>query len=226
MRCEIKYLASLSEALTLRFPKLIGGKAKQSTHRRRSADRQPLQRANVGIRSMTPAAVRDRLLEALRVDLVGPALPDELLDQNPTCWYLTGFLAPLNASLEQRSDLDANDEPDLLDEARQRSGLHPAQTQRSVRAALSARRRLPRLSADRRDLMRAVQRFSRPDADRADVGWRGGGVFWRFGVSDGGLRLAHRSGVLARRKPLLRLQWSAGSARAAPRIPRGGMPQG
>ena len=34
---------------------------------------------------MTPAAVRDRLIEALRVDLVGPALPDELLDQNPTC---------------------------------------------------------------------------------------------------------------------------------------------
>ena len=26
MRCEIKYLASLSEALTLRFSKLIGGK--------------------------------------------------------------------------------------------------------------------------------------------------------------------------------------------------------
>ncbi|MFO1433947.1 MAG: hypothetical protein U1F76_28275 [Candidatus Competibacteraceae bacterium] len=66
---------------------------------------------------MLPADVRNRLIDALRVDLVGPALPDELLDQNPTRWYLTGFLAPLNASLEQRSDLDANDEPDLLDEA-------------------------------------------------------------------------------------------------------------
>lgn len=30
---------------------------------------------------MTPADVRNRLIDALRTDLVGPALPDELLDQ-------------------------------------------------------------------------------------------------------------------------------------------------
>ena len=66
---------------------------------------------------MTPAAVRDRLIDALRQDLVGPALPDELLDQAPTRWYLTGFLAPLNASHDQRGDPDANDEADLLEPA-------------------------------------------------------------------------------------------------------------
>ncbi len=66
---------------------------------------------------MTPADVRDRLIHALRVDLVGPALADEILDETPTRWYLTGFLAPLNASVDQRSDPTANDEPDLLEPA-------------------------------------------------------------------------------------------------------------
>ena len=66
---------------------------------------------------MTPADVRDRLIHALRADLVGPALPDEILDEAPTRFYLTGFLAPLNASLDQRSDPTANDEPDQLEPA-------------------------------------------------------------------------------------------------------------
>ncbi|MFO1419611.1 MAG: DISARM system helicase DrmA [Candidatus Competibacteraceae bacterium] len=66
---------------------------------------------------MTPADVRNRLIDALRTDLVGPALPDELLDQAPTRWYLTGFLAPLNASHDQRGDPDANDQADLLESA-------------------------------------------------------------------------------------------------------------
>ncbi len=66
---------------------------------------------------MTPADVRDRLIAALRTDLVGPALPDEILNEIPTRWYLTGFLAPLNAGVEQRSDPEADDEPDLIDTA-------------------------------------------------------------------------------------------------------------
>ena len=67
--------------------------------------------------SMTSADVRDRLIAALRTDLVGPALPDEILNETPTRWYLTGFLAPLNAGVDQRSDPDADDEPDLIDTA-------------------------------------------------------------------------------------------------------------
>ncbi len=66
---------------------------------------------------MTSADVRDRLITALRVDLVGPALPDEILNEIPTRWYLTGFLAPLNASVDQRSDPEAEEEADLLEPA-------------------------------------------------------------------------------------------------------------
>ncbi|MBK8752322.1 MAG: helicase [Candidatus Competibacteraceae bacterium] len=64
---------------------------------------------------MTSAEIRDRLIHALRVDLVGPALADELLDETPTRWYLTGFLAPRNAGIEQRSDPEAADQADLLE---------------------------------------------------------------------------------------------------------------
>ncbi|QQS54075.1 MAG: helicase [Candidatus Competibacteraceae bacterium] len=66
---------------------------------------------------MTPADVRDRLIAALRTDLVGPALADEILNEPPVRWYLTGFLAPLNAQVEQRGDPDAEDELDLLEPA-------------------------------------------------------------------------------------------------------------
>lgn len=50
---------------------------------------------------MTLADVRDRLIDTLGQDLVGPALPDELLNQASTRWDLTGFLALLNASPDQ-----------------------------------------------------------------------------------------------------------------------------
>ena len=33
---------------------------------------------------MTSAEIRARLIDALRIDLVGPALADELLDEMPT----------------------------------------------------------------------------------------------------------------------------------------------
>lgn len=47
---------------------------------------------------------RKNLVEALRYDLVGPMLDDELLDQRPTRWYLTGFLVPKGAGPDDRSD--------------------------------------------------------------------------------------------------------------------------
>ena len=50
---------------------------------------------------MIPVDVRDCLIDTLGQDLVGPALPDELLNQVPTRWYLTGFFALLNASPDQ-----------------------------------------------------------------------------------------------------------------------------
>ena len=62
------------------------------------------------------AEVRDRLIEALRLDLIGPrprdeALHHERLPQAPSRWYLTGFLAPTGAPDAQRAQ-DAEEELD------------------------------------------------------------------------------------------------------------------
>ncbi len=48
---------------------------------------------------MTATAVRARLVDTLRRDLIGPGPDDidlarEVLKENPSRWYLTGFLAP------------------------------------------------------------------------------------------------------------------------------------
>ena len=57
---------------------------------------------------MKPVDVRRELVEALRLDLVGPEngsdLEAEILSQAPSRWYLTGFLVPLEASESQRGD--------------------------------------------------------------------------------------------------------------------------
>ena len=62
------------------------------------------------------AGVRDYLLEALRLDLIGPrprdgALQHERLPHAPSRWYLTGFLAPTGAPDAQRAQ-DAEEELD------------------------------------------------------------------------------------------------------------------
>ena len=58
--------------------------------------------------------VRSQLVEALRLDLVGPEngtdLEAEVLTQAPSRWYLTGFLVPLGAVEAQKSDETAQDE--------------------------------------------------------------------------------------------------------------------
>jgi hypothetical protein len=69
---------------------------------------------------MTSAQVRSKLVEALRLDLVGPGtnLGDakEVLPQAPSRWYLTGFLVPLGAKPEQRTDETADDDLDQAGE--------------------------------------------------------------------------------------------------------------
>ena len=62
------------------------------------------------------AAVRDYLVEALRLDLIGPrpgddALRRERLPHAPSRWYLTGFLAPTGAPEAWRAQ-DAEEELD------------------------------------------------------------------------------------------------------------------
>src|SRR5260370_20974372 len=65
---------------------------------------------------MNSVQVRGKLGDALRLDLVGPSdtLGDakEALPQSPSRWYLTGFLVPLDAAPEDKSDETANDELD------------------------------------------------------------------------------------------------------------------
>ena len=71
------------------------------------------------------AAVRNRILDALRLDLVGPrpgeprddAYIAEVLPVAPSKWYLTGFLVPYEAPADQRSDDDSNDALDQVDRA-------------------------------------------------------------------------------------------------------------
>lgn len=60
--------------------------------------------------------VRDHLVDALRLDLIGPAEglgdPAEVLPQSPSRWYLTGFLVPTDSPDAQKSEPDADDEVD------------------------------------------------------------------------------------------------------------------
>ncbi|BBE73286.1 DISARM system helicase DrmA [Oharaeibacter diazotrophicus] len=62
----------------------------------------------------SPTAVRARLVDTLRRDLIGPGprdadLSDERLKDNPSRWYLTGFLVP--APLDGTEDEIALEEP-------------------------------------------------------------------------------------------------------------------
>ena len=70
----------------------------------------------VGEATFTPVEARERLVEALELDLVGPwpghQLSEELLYRRtrPSNWYLTGFLIPVDAPPDQSADDDSDDE--------------------------------------------------------------------------------------------------------------------
>jgi hypothetical protein len=65
---------------------------------------------------MTSVEVRQNLVEALELDLIGPhnehPFAKELLPESPTRWYLTGFLVPADAPMEQRHDETSDEELD------------------------------------------------------------------------------------------------------------------
>ncbi|HIK10426.1 MAG TPA: helicase [Oscillatoriaceae cyanobacterium M33_DOE_052] len=71
----------------------------------------------------TSADVRQNLLDALRLDLIGPVPGDpnyhlyekEVIPQTPSKWYLTGFLAPFGAPIDLKSDNTADEDLDLYD---------------------------------------------------------------------------------------------------------------
>ena len=72
-----------------------------------------------------PVDVRARLMDALRLDLVGPrpdhpahaAYEEEVLPIAPSKWYLTGFLVPYEAPATQKGDDDGNDGLDQVGRA-------------------------------------------------------------------------------------------------------------
>ena len=73
---------------------------------------------------MTSAEVREQILDSLILDLVGPVadlkagnyLEQEILPGStaPLRWYLTGFLAPLAAKAEEKTDEDSGEQIDLI----------------------------------------------------------------------------------------------------------------
>jgi Helicase conserved C-terminal domain len=73
---------------------------------------------------MTSVEVRSKLVDALRLDLVGPSEgvgdQNEALSQAPSSWYLTGFLVPTEAVQTQGIDESSTDE---VDEASDGKGL-------------------------------------------------------------------------------------------------------
>jgi len=72
---------------------------------------------------MQSVEIRSQLVDALRLDLIGPdsvrnlGSPDEILTQAPSRWYLTGFLVPTDAGENQKADVDVTDELDVMAEA-------------------------------------------------------------------------------------------------------------
>lgn len=71
----------------------------------------------------TPLEVREHLVEALQLDLVGPnadhALAAEALPGwiRPSNWYLTGFLVPADAPAEQSADQEAEEDVEEVPES-------------------------------------------------------------------------------------------------------------
>ena len=86
----------------------------------------------------TQLEVREELVDALQLDLVGPTGPlgdhREALTQTPSRWYLTGFLVPTDADEDQRCDPTSNDE---LDQAAEPAGLDDDNTPEKTAARRS-----------------------------------------------------------------------------------------
>jgi hypothetical protein len=71
----------------------------------------------------TSLEVRERIVEALKLDLVGPCPGHGLADERlpgwvrPSNWYLTGFLIPLGTAPEKSADADEDEDFELIPES-------------------------------------------------------------------------------------------------------------
>src|SRR3990170_8283949 len=76
-----------------------------------------------GPADMNSSDVRARLVEALKLDLVGPwaghAFAEERLPGwvRPSNWYLTGFLIPSGSPPDKSADADEDDDFELVPES-------------------------------------------------------------------------------------------------------------
>jgi hypothetical protein len=67
--------------------------------------------------------VRERLVEALKLDLVGPGAGHALAEERlpgwvrPSNWYLSGFLIPTGTPSEKRADADEDEDFELVPES-------------------------------------------------------------------------------------------------------------
>jgi len=83
----------------------------------------PSNRRAAAVAAVTSLEVRERLVEALRLDLVGPsnqhALAEERLPGRirPSNWYLTGFLIPSGTPPEKSTDADEDDDFNEISES-------------------------------------------------------------------------------------------------------------
>jgi hypothetical protein len=70
----------------------------------------------------TSLEVRERLVDALKLDLVGPGAGHALANERlpgwvrPSNWYLTGFLIPLGTPPEKSADADEDEDVDVIPE--------------------------------------------------------------------------------------------------------------
>lgn len=88
----------------------------------------------------TSLDVRRELVDALRLDLVGPCLdlgnPDEILGVMPSIFYRTGFLVPIEADEAQRVDETVTEEVDAAPAVASADENEPPEAVASRRAAL------------------------------------------------------------------------------------------
>ncbi|MEX2555582.1 MAG: DISARM system helicase DrmA [Actinomycetota bacterium] len=75
------------------------------------------------MRTTSPVEVRESLVQALRLDLVGPWVDHAFIDEQlpgwvrPSTWYLGGFLIPSGSPPESQGDDDESDDVDEIPES-------------------------------------------------------------------------------------------------------------
>ena len=132
---------------------------------------------------MQPIDVRSGLVDALRLDLVGPVghlgNPTEVLAQSPSRWYLTGFLVPTEAGEVQRADPSSVDE---LDQAAEPGGIDDAAAPEPAAARgsfLPSSIGMSLLVADGVTSLRARVRYGEYRRKTREEGEEGPPVEWR-----------------------------------------------